>query len=95
MNFLTNLRELKSQLFKKVNIIFFILIIIIFLLDRLSKLQIINNYNEGSYYVNDYINFDLIWNIGIGFGFLSSTSSTVYNLITIVIATVILNVNQW
>ena len=90
MNFLTNLRELKSQLFKKVNIIFFILIIIIFLLDRLSKLQIINNYNEGSYYVNDYINFDLIWNIGIGFGFLSSTSSTVYNLITIVIATVIL-----
>lgn len=90
MNFLTNLRELKSQLFKRVNIIFFILIIIIFLLDRLSKLQIINNYNEGSYYVNDYINFDLIWNIGIGFGFLSSTSSTVYNLITIVIATVIL-----
>ncbi len=90
MNFLTNLRELKSQLFKKVNIIFFILIIIIFLLDRLSKLQIINNYNEGSYYMNDYINFDLIWNIGIGFGFLSSTSSTVYNLITIVIATVIL-----
>ena len=90
MNFLTNLRELKSQLFKKVNIIFFTLIIIIFLLDRLSKLQIINNYNEGSYYVNDYINFDLIWNIGIGFGFLSSTSSTVYNLITIVIATVIL-----
>ena len=90
MNFLTNLRELKSQLFKKVNIIFFILIIIIFLLDRLSKLQIINNYNEGSYYLNDYINFDLIWNIGIGFGFLSSTSSTVYNLITIVIATVIL-----
>ena len=36
-------------------------------------------------YVNDYINFDLIWNIGIGFGLLSTNSSLFYNLITILI----------
>ena len=90
MNFLINFKEFKSNLFKKANVIFFTLIIITFLLDRLTKLKIINNYNESPYYVNDYLNFDLIWNIGIGFGFLSSSSSIIYNSITIIIAVVIL-----
>ena len=90
MNFLINLKELKSQLLKKENLIFLILVIIVFLLDRLSKLQIINHHNDAPYYVNDFINFQLVWNIGIGFGFLSSTSSTIYNLITFIIAVVIL-----
>ena len=90
MNFLINFKEFKSNLFKKANVIFFTLVIITFLLDRLTKLKIINNYNESPYYVNDYLNFDLIWNIGIGFGFLSSSSSIIYNSITIIIAVVIL-----
>ena len=90
MNFLIRLIEFKKYFLKKENIFFFIFVITIFFLDRLSKLQIINNLNESPYYVNDYINFDLIWNIGIGFGFLSSTSSIIYNLITTLIAMVIL-----
>ena len=90
MNYLVNLKEFRNNLFKKENIFYFLFIIIIFFLDRLSKLQIINKFNEVSHYVNNYINFDLIWNIGIGFGFLSSTSSLMYNLITIIIAIVIL-----
>ena len=40
--------------------------------------------------MNDYINFDLIWNIGIGFGFLSTESSLFYNAVTIFIGLVIL-----
>ena len=28
-----------------------------------------------TYFLNDFINFDLIWNTGIGFGLLSSDSS--------------------
>ena len=90
MNFLINLKEFKTHLFKRENIFFFILAIIIFFLDRLSKLQIINHYNEATYYINDYINFDLIWNIGIGFGLLSTKLSLFYNLVTILIGIVIL-----
>ena len=46
-------------------------------------------HNENTYYVNDYINFDLIWNIGIGFGLLSTNSSLIYNLVTVLIGIVI------
>ena len=50
---------------------------------------ILNNLSENTYYLNDYINLDLIWNIGIGFGFLSTTSSIIYNLITVLILSII------
>ena len=63
---------------------------IIFFLDRLSKSKIINNLNEAPYYINDYINIDLIWNIGIGFGLFSTDSSLLYNLVTTLIATIII-----
>ena len=82
-------KEIKDNILKKENAYFFILIAIIFLFDRTSKLKVINNLNESSYYVNNYINLDLIWNIGIGFGLLSTTSTIVYNLVTILIALVI------
>ena len=42
------------------------------------------------YYINDYINFDLVWNTGIGFGLLSSASPFIYNVITLIIGIVIL-----
>ena len=65
-------------------------ILIIFFLDRYTKLLILNNFNENSYYLNDFLNLDLIWNIGIGFGLLSTKSSLFYNLVTILIGIVIL-----
>ena len=61
-----------------------------FFLDRYTKLLILNNFNENSYYLNDFLNLDLIWNIGIGFGLLSTKSSLFYNLVTILIGIVIL-----
>ena len=48
------------------------------------------NFDEKSHYINNFINFDLIWNIGIGFGFLSTDSSILYNLVTLFIGFVIL-----
>ena len=36
------------------------------------------------------MNFDLIWNIGIGFGLLSTNSSLFYNIVTMLIGIVIL-----
>ena len=90
MNFSINLKEIKNYFLKKENIFFLLLIIIIFSLDRISKHKIINKFNENSYYVNDFINFDLIWNIGIGFGLLSTESTLFYNFVTFIIGTVIL-----
>ena len=85
MNLLANLKEMKNYFFKKENIFYSLFILIIFFLDRVSKKEIINNFNENLYFINDYINFDLIWNIGIGFGLLSSDSSLFYNIVTILI----------
>ena len=90
MNLLANLKEIKNYFLKKENIYYSVLIIIIFFLDRYSKFIVINNFSERTNYINKYTNLDLIWNIGIGFGFLSTDSSIFYNLITVTIGIVII-----
>ena len=67
----------------------FSIIAIIFLFDRFSKIKVINQIDDSTIYINDFVNFDLIWNTGIGFGLLSSDLSLFYNLITIIIGLVI------
>lgn len=90
MNFLINLKEKKKDLFNKENFYYLIILSSIFFFDRLSKSIIISNFNDNIYYINDYVNFNLIWNIGIGFGLLSSDSTLFYNIVTIIIGLVIL-----
>ena len=85
-----DLKEIRNKIFTKNNLYFLCVILIIFFLDRYTKLLILNNFNENSYYLNDFLNLDLIWNIGIGFGLLSTKSSLFYNLVTILIGIVIL-----
>ena len=84
-----DLKEIKNKIVTKNNLYCLIVILIIFFLDRYTKMLILNNLSENTYYLNDYINLDLIWNIGIGFGFLSTTSSIIYNLITVLILSII------
>ena len=76
-----------SQSFKKI-ILNLSIVIIVFLLDRISKIYIMNfaelNGNV-EIYVNSFINLILVWNTGIGFGLLSFEKSMVYNLITLII----------
>ena len=83
------LEKIKNNIFKKENIYFIILTIIIIYLDRISKEKVIENFNESVFYFNDYVNIDLIWNNGIGFGLLSTNSSLIYNLVTLIIGLVI------
>ena len=90
MNISNNLKEKIKGLFIKENIYFLLFIIIFFLLDRISKTKILNNFNESAYYINDYVNINLIWNIGIGFGLLSTNSTIFYNIVTILIGLVII-----
>ena len=70
-------------------IICLLIILSAFFLDRFTKHEIIKLASESATYVNDFINFDLTWNTGIGFGLLSSKSNLIYNLITGIIGTVV------
>jgi len=90
MSFFINLIERIKNLLKKENVYFLILALIIFFFDRTSKSKIINDFNQSTYYINEYINFDLIWNIGIGFGLFSTDLTLFYTLVTILIGLVIL-----
>ena len=90
MNIVEAFNKRKNSFLKKENIYSFLLIFIIFFLDRISKIKIINDFKESTFFVNDFINIELIWNTGIGFGILSSDNALVYNLITFLIGLVIL-----
>lgn len=90
MSFLKEYNKFKIFLLKKENIFLLVFIVLIFYLDRYSKTQIINNFIENSFFINDYINLDLIWNTGIGFGLFNSNEPLVYNFFTIFIAIAIL-----
>ncbi len=76
---------------QKDKLICILLVIIIFFLDRISKIKIIKNQIDNDrVYINDFINLDLVWNTGIGFGLFSSNSTIVYNSITGVIGIILI-----
>ena len=83
-------KEIKNKIVKKNNLYCLGVISIIFFLDRYTKLFILNNFTENTYYLNDYINLDLVWNTGIGFGLFSSNSDIIYNLTSLLIILVII-----
>ena len=79
---------------KKFSICLF-LTLFIFIIDRVSKLYILNIADiTGSVdiYISSYLNFYLIWNKGIAFGFFSFEENLIYHLITtlIIIITLII-----
>ena len=78
---------MKSENVKKIAISISI-IILIFLLDRVSKILILNILEETGkvdIYINSFLNFYLVWNKGIGFGLLSSDQDNFYNIVTALI----------
>ncbi len=85
-----DLKEIKNKTFKKENFYFLLIIFLIFFLDRYSKFEILRNFSDNSFYVNDFLNLYLIWNTGIGFGLLSFDTNLIYNLITTLIGLLII-----
>ena len=85
-----DIKEIKNNILKKENCYLLAIILLIFGLDRYSKIEIINNFSDTSIYLNDFLNFDLIWNTGIGFGLLKSNTALFYNLISILIGLVVI-----
>jgi len=54
----------------KKKIYLFVIIIIFFLIDRVSKILILKSFLNNSLseiYINSFLNFSLVWNSGIGF----------------------------
>ena len=78
-------------MFKRENIYFFSFILIIFFLDRFSKNLILNILeNEKYLFLNNYLNLNLVFNTGIGFGLFSLNAGIYYNLLSILIFLIIL-----
>ena len=70
-----------------------IIIISIFILDRLTKLYVIylNKINSSSeIFSSKFLNIYLIWNEGIAFGLLSFEKDNLYNILTALIIIIIL-----
>ena len=68
-----------------------IIILVIFFLDRASKIYLLNLEISGTtidFYINSFLNFYLVWNSGIGFGLASLDSNIYYHLITGIIVIV-------
>tara|TARA_Y100000992_G_scaffold10730_1_gene6593 strand:+ start:434 stop:931 length:498 start_codon:yes stop_codon:yes gene_type:complete len=75
-----------------------IIIFLIFILDRLTKIYIIylDKINSGSeIYLSKYVNIYLIWNEGIAFGLFSLDEKNLYNYLTIFIFIIVLLILFW
>ena len=70
-----------------------IVVTLIFILDRFSKIYVINlskvNFSS-ELYRSKYLNISLVWNEGIAFGLLSFNQSNIYNLLSLLIAIIII-----
>ena len=68
-----------------------VIILILFFIDRLSKMYLINLQSTGTdidFYISPFLNFYLVWNTGIGFGLAAMESNIYYHILTSIIAIV-------
>ena len=80
------------NILNKTNLVSLIIILTLFFADRITKNLIINNqeFLSRSVYINDFLNFELVWNTGIGFGLFSLEANLLYHFITLLIFTIIM-----
>tara|TARA_B100000586_G_C20111317_1_gene430087 strand:+ start:876 stop:1367 length:492 start_codon:yes stop_codon:yes gene_type:complete len=76
---------------QKIDIYSFALILLIFALDRLSKIYVIEliKSQEREIFLYDFLNLTLNWNTGIAFGLLSSNANLLYHLVSALILLII------
>ena len=79
--------------YRKNLLINFLIVLLIFLVDRTSKLYVIyldkKNFNT-DIFSSKFLNIQLIWNEGVAFGLLSFQQENFYNILTIIIFIIIL-----
>ena len=65
-----------------------IIILLVFFLDRISKIYLLNLEVSGTeidFYINSFLNFYLVWNSGIGFGLVPMEANIYYHAFTTII----------
>ena len=65
-----------------------IIIVLIFIVDRISKIYLLNLHANGTnvdFYIFPFLNIYLAWNTGIGFGLFSTEPNIIYHLLTVLI----------
>ena len=70
-----------------------IIILSIFFFDRITKIYLLNLQIGGTdidFYIYPFLNFNLVWNKGIGFGLASMETNIYYHILTLIIAVVII-----
>ena len=78
---------MNNSLVKKL-LIYVLIVLVIFALDRFSKLFILNileDKDKVDIYINSFLSLYLVWNKGIGFGLFSFDDTKIYNLMTLLI----------
>ena len=83
---------------KKKKIYLFIFVLVLFTIDRISKIIILKNFLNNSLseiYLNSFLNFSLVWNSGIGFGILQIEPNIFYSIISIIITAINLILIYW
>tara|TARA_B100000900_G_scaffold249839_2_gene212735 strand:+ start:508 stop:1020 length:513 start_codon:yes stop_codon:yes gene_type:complete len=73
---------------KKIFFLNFIFVLIIFFLDRISKIYVVKQFNknlDNTLYESKFLNIHLIWNEGIAFGLFSFDDKSLYNVLTMII----------
>ena len=68
--------------------IYIALVLLVFALDRASKIIILNileNTGKVDIYINSFLSIYLAWNKGIGFGLFAFDQNYIYNIITLLI----------
>ena len=78
----------------KKKIYLFIFVLVLFTIDRISKILILKN-SLPEIYINSFLNFSLVWNSGIGFGILQLEANIFYLLISIIITAINLILIYW
>ena len=82
----------------KKKIYLFIFVLVLFAIDRISKILILKNFLNNSsseIYINSFLNFSLVWNSGIGFGIFQLEPNIFYLLISIIITAINLILIYW
>ena len=68
-----------------------IIILIVFFLDRGTKIYLLNLQANGvdiDFYIYPFLNFHLVWNTGIGFGLAPMEADIYYHILTLIIIVV-------
>ena len=79
-----------NTLTSKENLCSLVIVIVSFLLDRITKIKIISHQSiNNPIYVNEYLNLELVWNTGIGFGLFNMEANFLYHLISLLILIII------